>query len=485
MMELNVMRDKAARWAVMFLWLHVPVVGAVAFMTGGDWVFPLTVAAVVCAFTTAGWKLWGGGEHSRYLIATAFVAMPALLVYQLMGHPWQIDMHMYFFAALALVSLFCDWRAVAVATVAVAVHHLALNFLLPAAVFPEGANVLRVVLHAAVVLVEAAALMWLCNSLYSVLSNAHGLIEESNASQQKTQSLEQTQRAELERASEERRQARLALAEEFETHVMSTVDTLAAAAQELAATTENVSSRVSRASDRSQVIAGRSQDATANAQSVAAAAEELSASIREISEQMTRSQSVADTAVREVHDTTARVKSLEEASQRIGEVISLINDIAGQTNLLALNATIEAARAGEAGKGFAVVASEVKNLATQTSKATEDIAGQIESIQSATGDAVQAIAGISETIDKLSEISSAVAAAVEEQSAATSEISQHAQSAVTGTSEVNGAIEEVSSDMQESGSSTVELRSVSERMSQNSESLRAEVGGFLEKLRAV
>lgn len=485
MNELKAMREQAARAVVVFLWLHVPVVAAVGIWISGQWVFPLVLAGLVCASVTLGWRLWGAREQSRYLLAVALIAMPALLVYQFAGHPWQIDLHMYFFASLALVSVFCDWRAVVVAAVAVAVHHLALNFVLPAAVFPEGANMLRVSLHAGVVVMEAAALVWVCQKLFAAFSSAQELVEDTASAREHTQTLEHQQREELERASEQRRQQRLALAEEFETRIMGTVETLSAAAHDLAGTTENVSSRVSRAAERSQTIAGRSRDATDNAQSVAAAAEELTASIREISEQMTRSQSVADTAVREVQDTTSRVKSLEEASQRIGEVISLINDIAGQTNLLALNATIEAARAGEAGKGFAVVASEVKNLATQTSKATEDIAGQIEAIQNATGDAVQAISGISETIDKLSEISSAVAVAVEQQSAATGEISQHAHSAVAGTSEVNDAIGDVSSDMQESGESTNELRTVSERVSQNSDSLRSEVSGFLEKLRAV
>ena len=485
MTELTHVREQAARFAVIFLWLHLPAVAAFALWLGNDLVFPLAMAAMLAAAATLGWRLWGASEPSRYLIAVALVAMPALFVFQFSGHPWQIDLHMYFFVALALISTFCDWRAIAMAAVAVVLHHLILNVILPAAVFPGGVDYARVVLHAVVVAVETGVLVWLCMRLTAVFENSDELLETANAARGENQDNELKQREALEQASEERRQARLALAEQFETDVMGLVDTLNNAAGELARTTQTVSSRVERAAERSNTIAGRSQDATENAQSVAAAAEELAASIREISEQMARSQEVADTAVREVHDTTTRVKSLEEASQRIGEVISLINDIAGQTNLLALNATIEAARAGEAGKGFAVVASEVKNLATQTSKATEDIAGQIEAIQSATGDAVQAIAGISTTIDKLTEISGTVAAAVEEQSAATSEISQHAQSAVTGTSEVNGAIGEVSSDVRETGTATEELRMASEQLSRNSDSLRGEVGGFLEKLRAV
>src|SRR5262249_15463735 len=156
-----------------------------------------------------------------------------------------------------------------------------------------------------------------------------------------------------------------------------------------------------------------------NVQTVASAAEELNASIGEIGRQVTQSAQIAGKAVSEAERTQATVRSLADGAQKIGDVVKLINDIAGQTNLLALNATIEAARAGEAGKGFAVVASEVKSLATQTAKATEEIAAQIGAIQNATGDAVGAIDGIGKTIAELSHIATAIASAVEEQGAAT------------------------------------------------------------------
>ena len=135
--------------------------------------------------------------------------------------------------------------------------------------------------------------------------------------------------------------------------------------------------------------------------------------------------------------TTEMVSSLASAAEKIGDVLRLIGAIASQTNLLALNATIEAARAGEAGRGFAVVASEVKELASQTAKATEEIAGQVAAIQSATGDCVTAIGGISDTIREISGIATTIAAAVEEQDSATREIARSVQQAATGTSEVS------------------------------------------------
>ncbi len=169
------------------------------------------------------------------------------------------------------------------------------------------------------------------------------------------------------------------------------------------------------------------------------------------------------------------IQSLAEVSQQIGEVINLINDIASQTNLLALNATIEAARAGDAGKGFAVVASEVKNLASQTAKATEDISQQISLIQGATGGAVAAIEGISKTIGQISETGNSISAAIEQQGASTEEISRNVQEAAQGTEEVNNNMGEVNSGAQETGTAAGQVLEAANDLSQQAGSLRQEV----------
>jgi murein DD-endopeptidase MepM/ murein hydrolase activator NlpD len=176
-------------------------------------------------------------------------------------------------------------------------------------------------------------------------------------------------------------------------------------------------------------------------QTVAAAAEELNASIAEIGRQVQSASTMAGGAVQQAEKTNQQVQGLAEAAQKIGDVVKLISDIAAQTNLLALNATIEAARAGDAGKGFAVVASEVKNLATQTAKATEEISQQIASIQAATGEAVGAIQGIGKTIVEINQVASSIAAAVEEQNASTREIARNVQETSAGTQEVSSNID--------------------------------------------
>jgi methyl-accepting chemotaxis protein len=193
---------------------------------------------------------------------------------------------------------------------------------------------------------------------------------------------------------------------------------------------------------------------------------------------------VASEAVGQARNTTERVSELSMAATRIGDVVELINTIAGQTNLLALNATIEAARAGEAGRGFAVVASEVKALAEQTAKATGEIGQQITGIQAATQDSVNAIRDISSTIEKLSEIASTIAAAVEEQGAATQEISRNVQQAARGTHEVSSNITDVQRGAGETGSASAQVLSAAQILSADSARLRREVANFLDTVRA-
>jgi methyl-accepting chemotaxis protein len=285
-------------------------------------------------------------------------------------------------------------------------------------------------------------------------------------------------------ASEQRRRERLKIADEFEAQVRSVVDAVSTSSTKLQTNAHGMSATAEDAARQTAAVAAVSEETTANVSTVATSAEELSASITEIARQVAESTKIAGQAVAEAERTNATVKGLSDAAQRIGDVVKLISDIAGQTNLLALNATIEAARAGEAGKGFAVVASEVKNLATQTAKATEEITTQINAIQASTGSSVAAIAAIGTTIGRVNEIANSIAAAVEEQGAATQEIARNVQEAARGTSEVSANIAGVAQAAGKTGTSAGEVLEAAEQLSHQAESLRGSVDQFLGRVRA-
>jgi len=288
-----------------------------------------------------------------------------------------------------------------------------------------------------------------------------------------------------EQMAAERRQAEMKkLADGFEAAVGRIVDTVSSASTELEASATTLTTTADRAQVLTATVVTASEQASTNVRSVASATEEMALSINEISRQVRESAAIATDAVDQARKTNSRVSELSKAASRIGDVVELIDSIAGQTNLLALNATIEAARAGDAGRGFAVVAAEVKALAEQTSKATGEIGQQITGIQAATQESVGAIREISGTIERLSEIASTIAVAVEQQGAATQEISRNVQQAAQGTQQVSANITDVQRGASETGSASSQVLSAAQSLSSDSNRLKLEVGRFVESVRA-
>ena len=301
--------------------------------------------------------------------------------------------------------------------------------------------------------------------------------------QEKARLEAEAQRQQENLAAEQRKADMIRLADSFEGAVGEIIETVSSASTELEASAGTLTSTAVRAQELTTAVAAASEEASTNVQSVASATEEMASSVNEISRQVQESARIAGEAVEQAQKTNERVGELSKAASRIGDVVELINTIAGQTNLLALNATIEAARAGEAGRGFAVVASEVKALAEQTAKATGEITQQIKGIQDATDESVVAIKEIGGTIGRMSEIASTIAAAVEEQGAATQEISRNVQQAAQGTQQVSSNITDVQRGASETGTASSQVLSAAQSLSSESNRLKLEVGKFLNTVR--
>jgi methyl-accepting chemotaxis protein len=285
-------------------------------------------------------------------------------------------------------------------------------------------------------------------------------------------------------SSAARRSELIRFADEFEAAVGAIVSNVSASAVQL----ESAAGTLTRTADTTQSlsnqVAGASEEASQNMQSVASATEELSASVDEIGKRVRESNRIAEAAVLQAEQTDGRIGKLSRAAQQIGDVVKLITAIAEQTNLLALNATIEAARAGEAGRGFAVVASEVKSLASQTARATDEISSHISGMQSATQESVAAIKEIGGTIGQISEIASSIATAVEQQGSATQEIARSVQNVAQGTQEAAANIMQVNRGATETGSASEDVLNSAQSLSSESKRLRAELDRFMANIRA-
>ena len=290
-------RRLVARTMVIYLWLHLPLVIGVSLVMGLDLELPALGVLLAAGVATLAWLRDRGGPVSRPTIAVALVMMPAVLLFLFQGRDWQMDMHMYFFAALAMLAAFCDWRVLIVGTGAIAVHHLLLNFLLPAAVFPNGADLARVVLHAVIVIVEAAALVWLATRLSKAFAAAAEALAQARASEAEMRRLNE-EKEDAERAVEaERRNLQAGLADELDASVSNAVKAVCGEAERMRARTFEVG-EMTRAGKASSAQAGaRAHEASDEARGAATASEELAAAVAEIAERVKHSSEIAQQAV--------------------------------------------------------------------------------------------------------------------------------------------------------------------------------------------
>ena len=470
--QLNKLRANSERALLAVVVFHGPALLLAAWLLGSAVVLPLTLWAGISA--VAGLTHWSRPNtgSARAMVGTALCLMPAILVEQMSGHPWQADAHMYFFAMLAATAALLDCGAILASAGAIALHHLVLNYGLPAAVFPGQGALTRVLFHAVIVVIQAVALVWLVDRAACAIADAEHAGEETL----RIAHLRTSEQAEAQaKADADRRGSARAMAAEVDRSLGAIAGVLASAAGDLDDSADALAASAEQTGMQAESAAGEARGTSVGVQTVAVASGEMMLTVEDITRRAGETAAIAAAAVGEVRATDALVGEMSQAADRIGNVVRLIGRIAGQTNLLALNATIEAARAGDAGKGFNVVASEVKALANQTTVATHDIAAQIERIQHVTGEAVAAIRGIGVTVERTSEIAAGIASAVDQQRGATREISLAAQDVAANTERVTLSVTSVSTAITQTRAAVDTLRTLSSEVARQGQSLRTEV----------
>ncbi|RVU36485.1 chemotaxis protein [Hwanghaeella grinnelliae] len=483
MNALQTLQANSARILIYYLIAHIPVTAAFLIAMGDPWIPATIITAVLAAAAYGMWALRKTADETMYVIAVAFIGDVAALVYAMAGDPWQIDMHMYFFAALAMLAALCSWQVMIVAAGVTAVHHLTLNFLLPEFVFPDGSNFGRVVLHAVIVVLETGILIWVVDRIRRAFVESEKALEKAAEAENAVRVAQAEQEAQRREADKMRAQTLAQVAASIETEIGEIAKSVATASDELTRHADGLLSSAETMRNQAARSAESSEDAGRDVGSTAAAVEELDQATVEIGRLASDSVAATRRAVTEAESTNKAVTGLADAGTKIGEVVGLIEDIAEQTNLLALNATIEAARAGDAGKGFAVVANEVKGLASQTAQATENISKLIEDMQKASVGAVNAIQGIGETISAVAETVGAIGQSIDQQKLATEEISSTMGTVSSKSKAAADGVIGVRGIADDSSSAAQDVKGVASKLSTHSDELNSRLGGFVKTLR--
>ncbi len=485
MNDFDTFQNAVARILTALAVAHVPILGLICWSIGRDPRSFMLAAAAFAALPIAFSITRRPITVIAFALAVTLIGQTSLLVYAFSGHPWQVEMHFYYFAVLAMLSGFCDWRVLIFASVLIALHHLSLDLLLPSAIYSGPTDVARVLVHALFVVAETAMLI----GIGRVIRGAFNQVQYyASATQHEVEIATAELKAiaaqrEDELAAQIRRAERIGtLLDRFRREMGASIERLHAAAQDLQRNAGGLDSDTTRTRAQTVALAVAAQQTNSMIDGAANAGTALAQKISEVGTHAAQSSGLTGEAVSEAELTNATIDEMAAVAQEIGKVTDLISGIAEQTNLLALNATIEAARAGESGRGFSVVAMEVKALAGQTAAATRDIATRIAAFQSATGRSVGAIQAITRTVRKLNDYALLTATAVEAQAAAAREIAGNVNAVASSVNQVNEAIDHIEAVADKTAHAATELNTAAADVSVQTKMIRERVRAFTEEV---
>ncbi|TCR63526.1 methyl-accepting chemotaxis protein [Bosea sp. BK604] len=485
MTDVQQLRTRFAYVLIAVLWANSVLLSIAGNATGTDKASLFTTCGMaLAALATTVWWVFGTHWITRQVSSIATIGQVMLLVYVFARHPYQADIHMYFFAMLAVLSGWLDWRIFLPAAFAIVAHHAVLNIVHHVGVFPDGGDVDRVLLHATIVFVQAIALSWAVAHLRRTLETSENARDAATTAKLAAEQARQEVATNTEQARSERQAVLLEVADDFERKIAGIARDVIVSVQTLRSASQQMTVGATEVAERSDAAYLSSHQTSSNVIAVTQATTELAASIGEIDRQVSETARIVVSTTTKAGTVLETVSQLSRKADDIGNIVGLISTIASQTNLLALNASIEAARFGQSGSGFAVVAQEVKALANQTSRATEDIQSQIEAIRTSSDDAIRAIDAMYTSIGSLNQVSAAVATVVEQQSAATIGIAHNIDAAAKETVTAASNIEIVSKVAAEAGEAASYVAQSADRLAEQSAQLDTEVAQFLGRIRA-
>ena len=513
--DLSALRLRALRLLTLMLWLQSPLIAIACWFVDCSWIIPVG-ASIAFAATAQTMALFDvKGDQSRLVCGASLMASISILIGVMGGQKMQVDLHMIYFAALAILVACCDWKVIAAGAAVVALHHTALNFLLPNLVYPGGEDFARLLLHAAVLSIEAAALIWVAvtiERMFAAVSLEADRAEQSRlmAEQSQDAALSAAREVEAARARNEQDRARvmqedaaildnlaLSLRRLAEGDLNSTLDvdlpekadslradlnaairSLRSVMQAVVQAAANVRAGANEISTAASDLSGRTEQQAASLEETAAALDQIAATVRRTSESAAHAHKVVGAAKNDaehsgqvVQQAIEAMSAIEGSSGRIGQIIGVIDEIAFQTNLLALNAGVEAARAGDAGRGFAVVASEVRALAQRSTEAAKEIKALISASAGHVGHGVKLVAqtgaALAHIVAQVNEINSTMA-----------EITASSGEQAKGLDQVNSAINQMDQATQQNAAMVEESTAATKALAQEAEDLSRTVDRF-------